>query len=279
MPVYPARQSMLESLVGSFKPEDESVFDSPTKRLVRGAARLLGVDSLEGEMTQMVAPSPLVSIYADKLARKAATQSFLNSAKAPALPKEVSQAANWLAERYPRVAAHMRINPLIDASEDAGAFINTPAGKVTSPMQVTITDKGVNQLKWNSGSIRDSLAHEATHAAQALGNSDNDELYELANQAVGYTTNPFEVTARNRGTAAAMRSPHVGSYRSSIAKPGTMTQEYAHPLNRPREPYTANRGLRRIVETNGLGNESFGNSIDSSIVERIKEILDRRGVK
>jgi hypothetical protein len=189
---------------------------------------LTGSDPMTGAYPTPLA-APMVSIYKDasgvpsKALREEGLQRFRDSAQTlydrlynsstditHRAMNNFAEAADWLAMRYPRVAAHMRIAPeLVEqpsgvAGSNFLAHIRTPVGKVRDPM---VVEYSTNGFKANDGRLADNgayntMAHEATHAAQALGNKDFSQLYDQANNAVGYHQNPFEQMARNAGENA-----------------------------------------------------------------------------
>ena len=183
-----------------------------------------------------LSPAPLISIYKDlagvpsKALREKGTMAFLQSALDRAntafrnpdvVPWQAEhstdlplmRSAEEFAAKYPRVAAHMRINPqtgdgVSNISGRYAANIQTPTGRVGKPMTVTYSESGLKDAV-NPDRARDIIAHEGTHAAQALGNHNFAELYHSANKIAGYHDNPFEQMARNAGEnfATGIRSP------------------------------------------------------------------------
>jgi hypothetical protein len=192
---------------------------------LRGLAGL-GDDSKAsrfGELVGAAAPvlkglgmaAPLISIFKDaegvpsSALRQASTQTFKDMAAS--LPYRMRGAAEQFAQDYPRVAAHMRPEYGLPPSESskAAAYINTPPGKVLEPMKTGFTHIGrhfsENPTDYETGlnEARKMMYHEGTHAAQALGNRDFNDLYANANALVGYDLNPFERTAERAGFRAA----------------------------------------------------------------------------
>lgn len=158
--------------------------------------------------------APLITIFKDAegvpsaALRAEGTQKFVDMART--LPHRMRAAAEQFAQDYPRVAAHMRPEyglPPAD-SPRAAAYVQTPAGKVTEPMKTGFTHIGRHYTEtpesYEAGlnQARQMMYHEGTHAAQALGNKDFNELYGRANRLVGYDLNPFERTAERAGNRA-----------------------------------------------------------------------------
>ena len=165
-------------------------------------SHMLGGDDPNSQVMSTMNPieAPLVSIFKDRAARELGTQAFLDSAKSHV--SSIQDAANWLASKYPRVAAHMRIDPAISEESSLG-FVQPPTinnGGVTEPLTMSYTQKGITNRSPND--IKATMAHEATHVAQALGNKDMPLLYTLANQVAGYQANPFERMAEARAKSA-----------------------------------------------------------------------------
>jgi hypothetical protein len=221
--------------------------------------------------------APLVSIYKDAAERMAGTQKFLNTAKT--LNPKVGEAAEWLAAKWPRVAAHMRINPKLISTSSAEnpemvlARTNTPPARVTEPITIDYTALG---LKDNIGDVRNTMAHEATHVAQSLGNSRTSTLYRMANDLTGYHNNPFEQTARARGEVAqdgdygwtAFRQyrldPKVVDFAENAIKdswglPGHLELAASHPKQLTERLQTAIDTMRATAEQKGLVQSSADN--------------------
>lgn len=189
-------------------PDQASVFDPLTTQLIRRAVDIMGVkdpNQIMGMASPLEAAAPLVSIYPTKGIRAAATRRFLEAAKE--FPPQLREALGSFAEGYPRIAAHM--NPIAGPQTNATAAATTgiPLGKVTRPLTVNFTPKGIaeaeNIANLHVGSLADEyVRHEGTHVAQALGNSNMGELYQNSSNIGGYVNNPFEMTASSVGRAA-----------------------------------------------------------------------------
>lgn len=306
MPVYDPRSSMLNQLVGSLRPEDASVFDSTPKRIIRPIASLLGLDTEEGQAVSAATPftpvAPLVSIYKSAAERAVGTEAFKETAKQ--FGGNIEAAANWLAAKYPRVAAHMKLargpqHPLVEAS----AYIRTGYGKPTKPMETIITESGEKDLSKSVYNAKRTLSHEATHAAQALGNEYHADLYNAARKEFGFSAaNPLETTAVNRGRGSELNLTRNGRPMTNrgtvqVMSPGIeSTQKAIDNLRFPydtadqrgllnsvmaaemddagRVPETANRLLRRMQP----GPEDGSVNLKNHNRRFIQNILDSRGV-
>jgi hypothetical protein len=197
MPTAIARPPFLDYV----DPTQASVFDSSTHQAVRAVARWLGLDTPQGQALSAAMPTPLVSIYKNAAERAVGTTAFQDSARA--LGSTIGTAADWLAERYPRIAAHMRVDPeLAPAASNFHASVATPYGRVTEPLSMSFSPKGSTLAEASEARARELFGHEATHVAQSLGNHESGALYNAAEKSVGYFDNPFEVTARLRGDAS-----------------------------------------------------------------------------
>lgn len=199
-----------------------------------------------------LSPTPMVSIYKDaagipsKALRELGTSEFVESAKRLG-SDSFDQAAGWFSSRYPRVAAHMRMKPEppTGALEETAAAIEVPTfGRPKAPMDVGLTQLGRAMVDVDPAYGRDYLAHEGTHAAQALGNSHFAPLYNNAKEAFGYYRNPLEKGANLRGEAA-----RAG-------------------LDRPESSHSSLRALQGLVEASGGSNPN---------VDVVRKILGRGG--
>lgn len=214
MPIIPAPPKFDVANAASKLPEP---LQKPVATAGSFLLDMLGANDPQSQILGTMNPmeAPLVSLYKDRAARELATQEFLNTAKSHVQP--IQDAANWLAQRYPRVAAHMRINPEITNAKNLAAVNMPPPSGMSEPLVLSYSEKGIARPASN---IRATMAHEATHVAQALGNKDMQVMYNLANNLVGYQANPFERMAEARARSAAVGSdrmlsqfrPKVGVY-------------------------------------------------------------------
>lgn len=155
-----------------------------------------------------------VTLFPSVAERLAGTQAFRD--EAAKLPQAFQDAGNWLADKYPRIAAHISMRP--------GAYDLGPSGMAQMtvkdtreiPFAMRFSDQGLQTGAADPNQARGMVAHEATHAAQALGNKDWPTLYNASQAAVGYRNNPFEQTARARQAAAEAGQPHVTNPQNAI---------------------------------------------------------------
>lgn len=183
-----------------------------------------------------IGPTPLISIYKtakgipSKALRQKGTKDFLKSAAN--VGKNFSDAANWFADKYPRVAAHMRISPkLLDSKQGSGAAINAPSWIVNEPIKMQVSKLGRLLADENPANARDYIAHEGTHVAQALGNRHTDFLYRSASELGSYLTNPFEIAARERGQAA-----RLGKYKVEAPVKALQLLKHQVSMEDPKKP-------------------------------------------
>lgn len=192
-------------------PAQASVLDPLHIQLARRAAGALGLDDPSAGAMEMVAP--LISIFKNKAARQVGNKVF--DRMADKFPKEFKDAFTQFAERYPRVAAHMRPQLIgkdtyIDGYPEIAAIDPPPtqyfSRTAKGPMRMLVTPEGVRGTEQvGPGFARRTVAHEGTHAAQFLGNKDLPSLNDAVTRLVGYVDNPIEVAARlaeKRGTLA-----------------------------------------------------------------------------
>lgn len=142
-----------------------SKFPEPLRKA--GGAALQGLFDLVGADDPMTGlyPTPAISIYKDaagipsKALRAAGTKEFLESAMDPLrklMNQDLPAAAQTFANKYPRIAAHLRIN-----DDYLKSKFSVPEHPIQKPMNVSIGILSSNPLF--------DLTHEATHGAQALG--------------------------------------------------------------------------------------------------------------
>ena len=240
---------MPKTVIG-FQPPDIPNLASKLPEPLRQAGGFIGQliadavgadDPMSGIYPTPVA-APMISIFKDaagvpqKALREEGTKRFLDSAQhlfermydSSDVPIQATNnfgnAVDWLAKKYPRVSAHMEINPWLDntVSPISGAIptarIHTPSGRASTPMMMSYSGHGFARGQ-DPADAYNTMAHEATHAAQALGNHNFGNLYHNANRAVGYTDNPFEQMARNAGENAYSGGRRADQFKQTILNP------------------------------------------------------------
>lgn len=222
-----------------FLQESDSVTESTPVRMLRKAGQFLGLDDPQTAVDSLTNPlemtAPLVSIFKNKAAREAATEMFRT--RAAQVSPTYGGVGYHFANDYPRIAAHMspmKIPQLEALGADALGAAAIPNGKVTMPLPVGITPLGVEVGTHDAPQAMNTLYHEGTHVAQALGNSDTRKLYSLADDLAGYHGNPFEQSARYSGDLAS-------------------TPNY---LPRPKQPLNAMKGLENLSLIGGNNHPS-----------------------
>jgi len=183
-------------------PNKTSESDPLYLTLLRKAVGLSGITDPESAMMGMA--TPLVSIYKDKAAREFGGRVYKRLADK--FSPTMREAFMQFEQKYPRVAAHMRpvrVTQEMMESPSALGMIEVPPDKVTKRMRVGIPPAGQNQGYFDS---LNTVFHEGTHAAQALGNSDSSDLYDLADELVANDQNPFEVNAIRKGYLAGQKA-------------------------------------------------------------------------
>lgn len=236
--------SIINPTPQSIRPENASVFDSPLMRMVRSGSHFIGLDDPNSAVTSMMGPMPMVSIYKNQLARDAGIAAFKASV-GQFKNKALDKAADWLSVLKPTVAAHMNLIEHQGPST-AAAVTHLPWGKVTEPIDVSMTKLGLAHIGKNVDKAKDVLAHEGVHVAGGLGNSNYKELYELADQIVGRERNPQELSAMARGEASRLGLNKVPNPKNAIK--GLLQIVADHPDN-PKAQY-----LGRLLQKR-LGNK------------------------
>lgn len=195
-------------LVEKLKPENESVFDPLHIQLLRKATGVFGDPT---DVVGQLAPTPLVSIFKDKAAREASTTLFRNAGKIlGSFSSPLAEAVEQFATKYPRIAAHIDLRgtpmPIPPKNKAYGrtpdAVTQSVVGKVKDRIPIAITEGGINAIARSPNNAKRYLAHEGTHVAQMLGNSDMAKLYAGSHKVYGYHNNPFEQRAVNAGAKA-----------------------------------------------------------------------------
>lgn len=222
--------------------------------LPEGVRRVVDFIWPEDDPFAGLSPSPLISIYKnaagipDAALRKAGTQAFLDSGQRLAenvpgqvKPDNLMDAVRQFAHRYPRVAAHMRMESTVAKPEGfsyspsgrASAYARTQSGKVKSPIDIGITDDMVRSMENDPTTIHDAIAHEGAHVAQNLGNSRFSELYDKLHKLAGYKYNPLEDSANIAGDRAVEVTK--GMSRRELSRPNKTYESIQYILDDPRE--------------------------------------------
>ncbi len=188
--------------------ESDSVMEGDMERALRKIIGAVKPMLPEGDPFDAVNPmpgaslaSPLITIFKNSVARKAATEGFVKNA-ADRVGGTIGVAAEQFARKYPRVAAHMDLRRIGEGAPGVTGTTNFQVGKVKEPIAVDITNKGVAHTKDSLNEALKLMYEEGTHAAQNLGNSHAAGLYRNADQVVGYNANPFEVSAKGAAERA-----------------------------------------------------------------------------
>lgn len=191
MPVYPK-----QPLPDWADPAQSSVMSPLFKQVARRAVSALGLDDPTSAIMQTAMPSPLVSIYPDKVAREAGTNLFRTLANK--LPDNLRASLNSLADEYPRIAAHIkpRVSTTNLGNSSTAAFVVPQSGKMSRPAVMNFTKLGKSIAETNPDKAERFVRHEATHVAQALGSSDHSDLYKASKNLWGYYNSPYEESAR-----------------------------------------------------------------------------------
>lgn len=204
------------------KPENDSVMEHPLKRGLRSVVNtgqsILGLDDPNAPFTGMMNPmetlakaplAGLITLFKNKAARLAATDAFKQSGAKLGLPN-LDVAINTFADKYPRVAAHMRVSDKPPSTPGALAEVAIPSAGVYRPINMMVGAEGVDRMDNSAAEAMNAVFHEGTHVAQGLGNRRFGPLYRNATELVGYGPNPWEINARRAGHKAIGQA--VGPY-------------------------------------------------------------------
>ena len=188
MPVLAKPPSKLTDWVN----QEDSVVENPWMQALKKVVKFTGITDPESQIEGLMNPmaAPLVSLFKNKAAREASTKLFRDKANIMGGP--VAEAAMEFADDYPRVAAHIKPSYV------------TRGSNPTATTQL-LKEHGRVPVAVRRGSKSEALEdfyHEGTHTAQALGNSKFDELYDEADELLGYNDNPFELSAWDAGLRA-----------------------------------------------------------------------------
>jgi hypothetical protein len=215
--------------------EGGSVFDSPLIGIARRLAKLLPIEADQSDLINPMGGPAVAAVSAfmkparklnlperllskiglepkwvprvpDVEAREIATSKAAGQARAVmellgADPKDASDAAMWMRDRYPRVSAHvdqlgmgpndwMNRKGKNDAPDKAiWAF------QRESPKHPKLSEIYFNMEHGDPKTMGNTLAHELTHVAQNVGHKNLPKSYTEANKLFGYASNPFEISA------------------------------------------------------------------------------------
>lgn len=219
----------------------------------------LGIDPTSGVLDSVA--SPLISIFKDRAARELGTQAAVK--KAQAVSPEIGAAFERLAQKYPRVTAHIdpsKANSLKAKSPTVEATTMPTWGTVRSPIPMNFFEPGLQKAAQGPLEADKLVRHEATHVAQSLGNSDLVPLYGIAEDLAGYVKNPFEITARiaeERVTNPKYQhmiqrvTPELVEARRAVG-PGNYIQGLKNlvleTMRAGKQPYTVTRGLEQLAQ-------------------------------
>lgn len=230
MPITkPLIRNLQEQVEPTWKTVAKGALDAVTAPFVddpmaEGADQMSWGSKIGSLLTALPSVAPLVSIYKNKAAREVATEAFRRTAYRQPWQQaahgtsntNLAIAVNTFADKYPRVAAHMNISPQAPMQHRALASIELPEATMTRPLDMQIGMKGRKLFENDLDAAVNTMFHEGTHVAQALGNKDTTPLYSYAEDVVGYRNNPFEVNARRAGDKAIGRD--VAPYRNATSQ-------------------------------------------------------------
>lgn len=188
----------------------ERVFGDEKSRFIEGIKRRReGTEDVDPSeyffdpaTSELTAPTVMMTRYLKKgvpdVARRIeGTKDFLKKMKG--LGPSAEAASTLFAERYPRVAAHIRPETYaLKRGQRAVADVNV---RIPNDPRTRVRFSPRSQ---HMGDIENTLLHEATHVAQDLGNPKTYDMYTAYNRALTpslgenatYLTNPFEASAR-----------------------------------------------------------------------------------
>jgi hypothetical protein len=191
------------------------VVEPLAERALRSLARFAGLDDPNTDIFNTV--NPLISIFKNKAARELSTKAYLESAKH--FGPVVEQAAQIFASRYPRVAAHARLDRDLTALPVSVAYTDVPVGRVVKPVPIKFGPLVPSLIKDDPDLAKELVFHEGTHVAQALGLPQMQSIYRLARMLMGYHKNPLEAAAFHRGLRARLQPNQIPARGPSGALP------------------------------------------------------------
>lgn len=234
------------------KPENASVLDSPLVKAVRALATVTGMNDPAQGVFGAMNPMPMIGL----VPRQPVSGLVKNLASGSEMPESVRKAVVHLAERYPRLMSHVAY---VDsraalnegeriAQHEAGAGPVTKGRYRSSPgsnnarsgarPRGRIGDVQVDSRVIGSDSdALNTVAHEVTHAAQDLRQTDRSwrnldpawyEEYARTNMRAGYQKNPYEVAARSVGGKQAKEAVFLRPIRTALESGMTPEQVKNH---------------------------------------------------
>jgi len=237
--------------------EPDSVVEPGWQKLAKKAGRFLGVGESDG-ITDMMTPmgagkvplAALVSIFRDKATRELSTRAFKESAEKMGIAN-LPTAANTFADKYPRVAAHMRLDPTPTDVGDIAA-VALPRPGVYRPINMRLSTHGRDLADNSMEQAQDMVFHEGTHVAQALGNRRTANLYENASELMGYEDNPFEVNARraaNKAIGKSVGPPQnaIQALEQQVSKPAGLLEQLWTTITGGPKPSSPKAEIERIL--------------------------------
>lgn len=244
-------------------------------------------DNFDGGPTEAVTRFLGPTGIPNKLARKIATSKFMQEANK--LDPQVGAAAEALANRYPRVAAHTRLSTVPVNSSVAAAQTHSRGNIVnllrnTEPQRIPVEFSKLG-LARSYDNVKNTLAHEMTHVAQVLGlgGENFSNLYTDAQNIIGYQYNPFERSARRRGMIEQLNLSKP-EQRAVIKNPDSMS--HIGDLQMPNAKVA--QGLKVISDAQMQTNKPLISSFYANDIadpsrrqlsaQNIKQILDQRNL-
>lgn len=220
-------------------------------------------------VTRFLMRSPVGNIPSTALREASAAKA---SKYAGYLGPQYKEAYDWFASRWPRVAAHMDIQPTLDKTDQflaaARPHINGAQEQTTIPIHFSNLTEMMSPHE-----LKSVIAHEGTHVAQTLGNKDFPRLYLNNDSIVGYPNNPFEMSA-NRREFSTLR--HAGDKESQILN-RQLTRKPADASEEDIVNQIHNRVSKRMAPA-GAGNAVVGtNSASNFILSKALQKADELG--
>jgi hypothetical protein len=235
------------------KPENASVFDSGLTRAMRAIADAFGVNDPASQM--MGVASPLMTL-APRQEAAALVEKF---APVENVTPAFREAIEYLARRFPRLMSHVDTvvpSPLARGGEVQTIARMEPEFPARMPRMARDLKRPVASIRYDPAAIQgqelDTLAHELTHVAQTVRQTDLagripteptfHELYGRMKQAQGYTNHPMEIAARRNGANEVAKRSAEG-LKASVRHVAQMVWD------EHRDPAIVERRIRQIFST------------------------------